>query len=440
MKFSGKWDFPIDILEKNGYEAYLVGGTLRDILLSKEAKDIDIATSALPQQIIECFNGFITIETGKQFGTITVVIENQNIEITTFRSESGYYDSRRPSNVLFENDIKKDLLRRDFTINAMAYNRNSGLIDISKGQEDLKNKLIRSVGNPYERFTEDALRMLRCVRFATLLNFHIEQSTFDAIKELAPLVKAISKERINVEFTKIIKSSNPSKGIRLLNDSGLLDEIIPEIIPMDGFKQMNPYHDMDLLEHTLCVLENVKPTEELRLAALFHDIGKLETLEIGEDNIGHFYGHEKVSADMAYGILKRLNYPNKTIEKVNLLIKEHMIAPNAIGKKGIKRLLNLFGEEDIFDLVDLHKGDSSCTTLGHQDLFEEKVREILYYKEPFSRKDLDINGNDLKNIGFSGKEIGIILEKLLDFVMEDPDLNTHEQLLRLAKQTPREKH
>lgn len=434
MIFSGRWEKAIEILEKNGYEAYLVGGSLRDILLSKEPKDIDIATSALADDIIRCFKGYRTIETGKRFGTITVVLENEEIEITTFRSESLYDDKRRPTQVFFEEDIEKDLLRRDFTINAMAYNKHKGLIDISNGKKDLKDKVIRAVGNPLERFSEDALRMLRCIRFAAVLDFEIEKNTFDAIRELSGLIFYISRERINEEFTKIITSENPSKGIRLLKDSGLLKEIIPEILPMEGFNQRNPYHKLDLFEHTLCVLDKVRPKIEIRLAAIFHDIGKLSTFELGEDNIGHFYGHEKVSTEMAGEILKRLNYSNKIIEKTKILINEHMIAPNLIGKKGIKRLLNLFGEDEIYSLVSLHKADSSCTTLAKDlDLFELKVREIIESKEPFSRKDLDINGNDIINLGAKGKEVGRILEILLGYVLEEPDLNFKEKLVEIAK-------
>ena len=425
----------INIIEDSGYEAYIVGGSLRDSLLGMQPKDIDIASSASPTEIKLIFNSYKTIDTGIDFGTVTLIYNDKPVEITTFRSESVYLDSRRPDSVSFEKNVDEDLKRRDFTINAMAYNKSKNLIDLFSGEKDLSDKLIRCVGNPDERFSEDALRMLRAVRFACVLDFEIEKNTFESIKRNAFRINDISKERIQTELNKILLSDKASSGIRLLLDANLLDHILSEIAKMSGFNQHSPFHHLELLEHTLCVVDKVEPKIQLRLAALFHDAGKVDKATIDENGIGHFYGHDVVSEDITRVVLKRLKYSNEIIDSTSKLVKYHMIQSNDIGKRGIQKLLRVFGKEDIFDLADLHFADSSCTTMQiDEDVFRLKVEQVLDENIPFSVKDLDIDGYDLIKIGAKGKQIGDILNELLELVSEDGSKNNKDELMRYARE------
>ena len=424
----------ISMLESKGYNAYIVGGYLRDILLGRKSHDIDITTDALPEEIIEVFNdSYKVVETGVKYGTVTVIIEASPIEITTFRSEQDYLDGRRPENISFEKDIKADLSRRDFTLNAMAYNDKDGLIDLFDGKEDLEDKIIRCVGNPRERFKEDKLRMLRSVRFAATFDFKIEDETFEAIKEFSQDINEISIERINAELSKMLLVQRPSQAIILLKKTGLLKNILPVIDDMYGFSQQNPYHEKDLFFHTMDVFDNVRADLILRLAALFHDSGKLYTKTVDENNIGHFYGHSELSFDIARDNLKRLRYSNNTIELVALLCKKHMIDTRNITKKGIRKLISLFGKDYIYYLIELQRADSASTTLGGDDTLKNKVDEVLAEEDIFSLKDMDIDGNDVKNLGYKGKEIGNILKYLFDKVMENPKINEKTILLEIIK-------
>ncbi len=424
----------IYMLENKGYNAYIVGGCLRDILLGRKSQDIDITTDALPKEIIDVFkDSYKVIETGVKYGTVTVIIEASPIEITTFRSEQDYLDGRRPENISFEKDIKADLSRRDFTVNAMAYNDKDGLIDLFGGKRDLEDKIIRCVGNPRERFKEDKLRILRAVRFATTLEFKIEDETFEAIKEFSEYINEISIERINAELSKMLLLQRPSQAIILLKKTGLLKNILPVIDEMSGFSQQNPYHEKDLFFHTMDVLDNVRADLILRLAALFHDSGKLYTKTVDENNIGHFYGHSELSFEIARDNLRRLRYSNNTIELVALLCKKHMIDTRNITKKGIRKLISLFGKENIYYLIELQRADSSSTTLGGDDALKNKVEEALAEEDVFSLKDMDIDGNDIKNLGYKGREIGNILKYLFDKVMENPKINEKIILLEIIK-------
>ena len=424
----------IFMLENKGYNAYIVGGCLRDILLGRKSQDIDITTDALPKEIIDVFkDSYKVIETGVKYGTVTVIIEASPIEITTFRSEQDYIDGRRPQNISFEKDIKADLSRRDFTVNAMAYNDKDGLIDLFGAKKDLEDKIIRCVGNPRQRFKEDKLRMLRAVRFATTLDFKIEDETFKAIKEYSQYLNEISIERINAELSKMLLVQRPSQAIILLKKTGLLKNILPVIDDMYGFSQQNPYHEKDLFFHTMDVLDNVRADLILRLAALFHDSGKLYTKTVDENNIGHFYGHSELSFDISRDNLKRLRYSNNIIELVALLCKKHMIDTRNITKKGIRKLISLFGKDYIYYLIELQRADSASTTLGGDDTLKNKVDEVLAEEDIFSLKDMDIDGNDVKNLGYKGKEIGNILKYLFDKVMENPKINEKTKLLEIIK-------
>ena len=424
----------ISMLENKGYNAYIVGGCLRDILLGRKSQDIDITTDALPNEIIDVFkDSYKVIETGVKYGTVTVIIKASPIEITTFRSEQDYIDGRRPENISFEKDIKADLSRRDFTVNAMAYNDKDGLIDLFGAKRDLEDKIIRCVGNPRQRFKEDKLRILRAVRFATTLEFKIEDETFEAIKEFSEYINEISIERINAELGKMLLVQKPSKAMLLLKKTGLLKNILPVIDEMYGFSQQNPYHEKDLFFHTMDVLDSVRDDLVLRLAALFHDSGKLYTKIVDENNIGHFYGHSELSFEIARDNLRRLRYSNNTIELVALLCKKHMIDTRNITKKGIRKLISLFGKENIYYLIELQRADSSSTTLGGDDTLKNKVEEVLAEEDVFSLKDMDIDGNDIKNLGYKGREIGNILKYLFDKVMENPKINEKTILLEIIK-------
>lgn len=429
----------LDKIDGCGYEAFIVGGCIRDLLLHKTPSDYDITTSATPDEILRIFKDYKTIQVGKQFGTIVVIQSEGSIEITTYRTEAEYLDGRRPSKISFSNSIEGDLSRRDFTINAMAYNKDVGVIDLFNGKEDLRKKLIRTVGNPSDRFNEDYLRILRGVRLATQLEFKIEIDTYKACEELSCFLKYISSERVCEELFKILLSNKPSNGIRLLNNLGILKVIMPEIIDTVDFQQKNPNHDKDVFNHTLCVLDNTPQVLSVRLAALLHDIGKPHTLTLDENGIGHFYGHDKLGVEITEKILTRLKCSNNLMDKVTNLIREHMTRHNEIKDKGLKRLINRVGEEDIFNLLELQKADTICSndngdikTIIQQ---EEQIRDILEDKEPYKKNQLEIDGTDIIDIGFQeGKLIGEILEFLLEEVLKDPKLNEKEKLIELVKE------
>ncbi|MBC8591512.1 CCA tRNA nucleotidyltransferase [Wansuia hejianensis] len=425
-------------LKSHGYEAFIVGGSVRDLILGKEPSDYDITTNAKPEDIVEVFKEHKTILTGIEFGTVVLVKEENSLEITTYRIEDKYIDGRKPKKVLFANKIEEDLSRRDFTINAMAYNKDIGLIDPFGGKEDLENKIIKTVGNPIDRFEEDHLRILRAVRFVTQLGFHMEENTYDACKKISKSIEKISMERIRQELFKILLSDRPSYGIRLIRDLNILEIIIPELMFTIGFNQNNPHHDKDVFNHILCVLDNTPPILEVRLAALFHDIGKPHTMTIDEKGIGHFYGHDRVGADMAGKILKRLKCSNELTKTVTTLIREHMTHHAKLGEKGLKRLIYRVGENRIFYLMDLQKSDRICSSPGVNIDFlyerEEKIKDILNKKEPYEKKQLDIDGNDIINLGYEeGKIIGEILDSLMEKVLDAPGLNKKDKLIELIK-------
>lgn len=423
----------IDELEKEGYEAFVVGGSIRDILLGKGPNDYDVCTNALPDEIEKIFSDRKTVPIGKRFGTITVVIDDENVEITTFRAEGEYFDGRKPKWIRFLSSIEEDLARRDFTINAIAYNENIGIVDPFGGIYDLNNGIIRCVGNPEKRFSEDYLRILRAIRFSCQLDFDMDEETYLAGEKYSKYIDKVSMERIRNEFFKIITSSYPSKGIMLMKSMGILNIIIPELIPTIGYDQRNPHHDKDLFEHILCVVENTPSILEVRLAALFHDVGKPSTLSIDGDGIGHFYGHDKVGASMTRKILKRFNCSNALIEKVTILIREHMTQHGKFSDKGLKRLIKRVGEDNIFNLFALQKADRGCSvkdsTFDNILDMEQRTNNILNSDEPYEVKHLAIDGNDLLQMGFDrGRIIGEILDYLLNKVMEDPSLNKKDVL------------
>lgn len=426
----------IYILESSGYEAYLVGGCVRDNIIGKKPYDYDVATNATPKEIETIFRDFKIVDIGKKFGTITVVMKEGQVEVTTFRSEDKYIKGRKPMDVKYISNLIEDLKRRDFTINAIAYNPKVGFIDPFNGINDLKLRTIRCVGDPNERLREDYLRILRAVRFATQLGFTIDVQTANACAKFSSKLKDISKERIRDEFIKILLSDKPSYGIRLMKDLGILQVILPEMIPAIGFDQRNPHHDLTVFEHTLEVLDNAPKVLEVRLAALFHDIGKPYTFKLDENGIGHFYGHEKISVDITKEVLTRLHFSNDLIKNSLVLINDHMNYSKDLNKKYVKRQLQRIGYDNLNNLIDLQIADK-LSKKGDKDLsyFEEKrriLREIV--EEPYLRNHLTINGDDLKALGIQeGPLLGEILDYLLEVVIENPKKNNRTDLLEIVK-------
>ena len=424
--------FILQSLNKLGYKAYVVGGAIRNFLLGKDIADFDITTNALPDDIEKIFED--TIPTGKKYGTITVIKDNQSYEVTTFRSDGTYSDGRRPDSVSFSNTLEEDLKRRDFTINAMCMDYNENIIDYFGGKDDLRNRVIKCIGNPDERFNEDALRMLRAVRFTSQLNFTIDEETKLSIIKNSHLIKHVSVERIKDELNKILLSERPSISIRLLVETGLMKHIIPEYLSSVGFNQHNPYHDKDVFEHVLEVVDNIEPKLNLRLAAFFHDISKPECFTQDVDGRGHFYGHHIKSSIAATEIMKRLKYSNELIEDVSILIRYHYLKEVDMKDKGVKRFINNVGVNRLNDMFSLNiadiKGKASATNFDKVNTLREKCKLILEKKDPLSVKDLKINGYDLEKMGIKkGVIYGQLLNEALDLVLEFPEKNTKQQLI-----------
>ncbi len=420
-------------LEKNGYEAYVVGGCVRDALMGIEPKDFDVTTDATPREVKSVFCGNPVIETGIMHGTVTVLIDHFPIEVTTFRIDGEYVDLRRPLRVEFTRSINEDLARRDFTINAIAYSEKSGIVDPFEGKQDLADGIIRCVGDPKKRFEEDALRILRAVRFASVLGFAIEPLTQKALLEKKDTIKSVAIERISSEFFSLLCGKNIENV--LIEYSELFAVIVPELSLAFEFLQNNPYHAYDVYTHTAKVVANTSPKLDIRLAAFFHDIGKPKTYSQDVKGIGHFYGHQKLSSQMADTILRRMKTDNETREKTILLVLYHdiQIKPE---RKAVKRVLNRFSEEFFLDLINLKKADVSGQ---HPDLIgrvlelDTLVRiyeDIIRENECFNLKDLVISGGDLILLGVvPGKQIGVILNDCLSKVISGILSNNKDMLI-----------
>ena len=426
--------FILNKLNEEGFDAYIVGGCVRDKLLGLHPHDYDITTSAKPEEIKRVFKDFKTILIGEEFGTVGVLINGTLYEVTTFRIDGKYLNFRKPENVTFSKSLREDLKRRDFTINAMAMDSSGELYDPFGGKKDLDDKVLRAVGSPHERIKEDAIRILRAIRFAGRFDFYIEDELFDAISFERKLLKRISPERIFDEFSKMITSERPSYYLLLMDETGVLDVIFPELKRTVGFSQFSPYHDKTLFDHLVCVMDEVKPDLALRLAALFHDISKVDTLSIGEDGRGHFYGHEVLGADLVSEILKRYRVSNKIIDKVKILILDHMKVHSEMTDKALRRQIKRVGRDNVLDLYDLLIADCRCTRIDRDASFiikrKNRVKELLDEKEMKTEKFLEINGNDIKALGFKeGKIIGKILKDLENLVLDDPEKNKRDYLI-----------
>ncbi|MGN0347365.1 MAG: CCA tRNA nucleotidyltransferase [Lachnospiraceae bacterium] len=425
----------LEQLNRANHEAYIVGGCVRDFLLGKEPSDWDITTSAKPQQVKALFRR--TIDTGIAHGTVTIMKGNVGYEVTTYRIDGEYEDARHPKEVTFTASLEEDLKRRDFTMNAMAYHPEKGLVDIFGGEEDLNRGIIRCVGNAKERFTEDALRMMRAIRFAAQLNYEIDEETFQAIRELAPSISKVSAERIQVEMTKALISQHPGK-FRLFYEAGLTAYFFPEFDRAMETNQNHPHHCYSVGEHLLHAVEQMRPDKVLRLSMLLHDIGKPYVKSTDEEGITHFYGHPKVSEEKARQILRRLKWDNDTIRKVCTYTRYHDYRMDG-GETAIRRAIAKIGEEFFPDIFEVQQADVMAQSNYKREeklAIIEKERELyLLVKEKeqcVSLKTLAVGGRDLIALGVApGKGLGVILNGMLEDVLEHPEHNTREYLLEV---------
>lgn len=434
--------FVLTLLEQAGFEAWCVGGFVRDALMGYPCKDIDIASSALWQESKTLLEeqGIRVYETGAKHGTITAVVDNNPIEITSYRIDGCYSDSRHPDEVTFTTSIKDDLARRDFCMNALAYHPKRGLFDPFKGQEDISQKIIRTVGDANTRFSEDALRILRACRFKSQLGFSFEARTKKALFENAADLRKVSVERLARELELFICGSSIHDA--LLESFEIIAELIPELSPMKGFDQRTPYHIYDVLEHTAYCMQFSSATPLLRWAALFHDIGKPEAFFTDSKGIGHFYGHEDISVELADGVMNRLRLRSSMRHDILLLIKHHDDTIEARPKAVKRALRNLEGRVDLFKaLCNLKQADARAQAPGSFERVElahelERILdEILAKEEAFSLKDLAIDGNDILALGIMpGPKVAALLNKALEAVINEEIPNEHEALLRYLQQ------
>ena len=427
----------IETLQSHGYEAYAVGGCVRDSLLGRVPGDWDITTSALPEQTKALFER--TFDTGIEHGTITVLLDKEGFEVTTYRIDGKYEDSRHPKEVTFTRSLSEDLLRRDFTINAMAYNEESGIVDLFGGMEDLQNQVIRCVGQAEARFGEDALRIMRAVRFSAQLGFGIEAKTQEAIRLLAPNLRQISAERIQVELIKLLVSPHPEQ-IRLAYELGITNVILPEFDALMETQQETPHHRYHVGEHTICALQSCDADKILRLTMLFHDMGKPAKKTIDETGRAHFKGHAEVSERIAKDIMHRLKFDNDTLRKVTKLVYYHDYRMPA-SFRNVRRAMNKIGEELFPYYMQIRKADTLAQSeyrreekLKNLEEIEEIYLEICRQKQCVSLKNLAVKGGDLLQAGVQrGPKIGEVLNQLLELVIEDPELNQKEILLKEVK-------
>ena len=428
-------------LKQAGFSAYAVGGCVRDSLLGMEPHDWDICTSALPEQMQEVFSGYRTVETGLKHGTLTVIADHLPYEVTTFRIDGDYTDHRHPDSVIFVDDLTRDLARRDFTVNAMAWSPDAGLQDPFGGQQDLSAKIIRCVGEPEQRFDEDALRILRALRFAAVYDFEIESSTASALRKMAPDLKRIAGERIREELLRLLCGKAAGRILRAYPE--VLAEIIPEIRPMIGYDQRNHHHSYDLWEHTVRGIEGVPADPVLRLTMLLHDTGKPVVRTTDEKGEGHYKGHPKVSEEIARRTAEALHLDNAFRDRLCTLVRHHdtpLRTENGeinTDRSFLLRRLNKYGETDLRALFLIHRSDripTGYTTTEREDIrLKERMDALdaLLAEQPcFTLKDLAVNGRDLTATGLKGKTVGETLQQLLEAVMDGAVPNEKEALLK----------
>lgn len=434
-------------LRDNGYESFLVGGCVRDTLLKQTPKDYDVTTNARAGQVKALFeaDGFHVIETGLKHGTVTVISRSTPVEVTTYRVDGTYSDGRHPDSVTFADGIGEDLSRRDFTINAMAYSPQDGFVDLFGGTEDLTNGLIRCVGDPQKRFEEDALRILRALRFASVLGFAIEPRTSACIREQKHLLNRLAKERVTAELFGLLCGKGAENVLREYND--VIAEVLPPIAPMFGFSQDNPHHIYDVWEHTLHVVANVPPDRTLRLAALLHDVGKPHCRTTDSDGVGHFYGHAEIGEDICRDIFDRLlRTDKKTASRVMLLVRYHD-EPITPSRRILHRRLSKYGEEVLRQLLTLHRGDVMGQAPAYRGRLEELdeaeriLDELIRENACLRLSDMHIGGGDLIAMGIPpGRQIGVILNALLTEVCDGRIQNQADALKARASELIQQTH
>lgn len=432
----------IRVLNQAGFEAYAVGGCVRDCIMGRTPDDWDITTSATPQQVKELFRR--TVDTGILHGTVTVLLQKIGYEVTTYRIDGEYEDSRHPKEVIFTKSLEEDLKRRDFTVNAMAYHPKEGLVDLFDGIGDMERKCIRCVGCAKERFSEDALRMMRCVRFSAQFGYEIEEETRQAIRELAGNLKNVSAERIRVELVKLLISPHPEY-LRIAYELGVTKEILPEFDTCMETLQNNPHHCYSVGEHTLQSMRFVREDKVLRLAMLLHDFGKPLTKTTDETGRDHFKKHPLESAKLAHTIMRRLKFDNDTLRKVCRLVEYHdwsIDLEENVKRATVRRLIAKIGEDAFPDMFEVNRADTLAQSdylregkLAKQEKLEEVYREILAKRECLSLKTLAVSGKDLIEQGIKpGKQLGEILQSMLADVLENPAHNEKVYLLKNLNQ------
>lgn len=426
----------IKLLNDNGFEAYAVGGCVRDMVMGIAPHDFDITTSALPEETEKVFGGYRIIETGIKHGTVTVIMENEPIEITTYRIDGDYLDNRHPESVNFSRNLKDDLSRRDFTVNTLCFNENDGLIDLFGGIDDIKSGIIRCVGEPDKRFNEDALRIMRAIRFSCTLGFNIEEGTAESIIRNRELLRHIAVERIREEFTKLLCGKSVRETVNKYRC--VIEVFIPEYAALFGCEQNTPYHIYDVASHSLAATDFIENDKDLRLTMFFHDIAKPVCRTTDENGTDHFKGHALTGEIMSREILKRLRYDNKTVEKVSTLIKIHSAA-SPKSKAEAKFLLSNIGEDRYRDFMKVRRAD--CFAKANPHSHDEKLKnmqsfldEIKKNNECYSLKQLAADGNDLKAVGITGGKINFVLKSLLSLVINGECENDREKLIAKAKE------
>ena len=432
-------DTAINLLQSAGFEAYAVGGCVRDSLLGKTPNDWDITTSAKPEDMKSVFADFHCIDTGIKHGTVTVVIDGEPLEITTFRLDGEYEDNRHPKSVTFTSDLGADLGRRDFTVNAMAYSKMTGTVDLFGGQNDLKNKIIRCVGDPDRRFNEDALRILRALRFASALDFEIEEKTAQSLLKNRALLGNISEERIAKELLKLVCGKGAK---RILTDvAPVLFEILPELQPMYKNSHDNPHHCYDIYEHTLIAVESIDPEPTLRFAMLLHDCGKPAVKKFDENGVAHFYGHQRISAEISAQILARLKVSNKFRDEILFLVSNHDRWELYENTEKMPRYLSKFGLDGVLKLLKVMRADVLAQSPEYRYRLdqiadaEETAKNLAAQKPCLALSELQINGRTLMDIGIpQGRKLGAVLAQLLDEVIDGVTKNTQEALTTRARE------
>lgn len=430
--------FVFDILEKNGFECYAVGGCVRDILLQRTPNDVDFTTNALPDEILACFKDYKTFELGKKYGTISVLHNDDIFEITTYRVDGEYSDSRHPDKIEFSRSLQDDLARRDFTINAMAVDKNGNVSDFFNGMNDLKRGVIRAVGDPFKRFNEDALRIFRALRFSAKLEFSIDSYTSDACHKLCGLLKKVHPQRIRDELSQLLITDSAALVIKEYSD--VIAEIIPEFSSSFGFQQITPHHRYDVFSHIIKSVSFAPSDLEIRWALLLHDIGKPLCYTQDKAGISHFHSHPSVSADIAKEILTRFAYPSEFVERICLLIKYHDRRFERL-RPQIKKILAKLGSEGFLKLLIIQRCDAMAQSeymredkLNHIKMVYDEAQRIIEENDCICLGDLAVNGTDILSLGIKGKAVGEVLDYLLEGVIDDRFMNNKEELIKAAVQ------